>query len=161
MPNGKEYEELIATLTKKLLSSIKKPFLEIGSGSSNKLFGYSKYGHQIDIHVDTEDVLYIIEAKHWADEVNLEAVLVLFARCYDIWKANKKDIEPILVSTKRATWPAEQFAKTYGINLAVVENIHEYSIQFGSDHFAGLCESVSAGDALESEVIRAKDAKCS
>jgi ABC-type Zn uptake system ZnuABC Zn-binding protein ZnuA len=71
-------------------------------------------------------------------------------------RAQKKDVVAILVSTKNATRPAKKFAQAHGIDLAVVSNLNEYSIRFGSDHFAGMSERVSAVDTVEAQVIRAK-----
>ena len=96
-----EYEFLISSIAQEFTNNP----LELREwakayGMKNRIKGFSKYKHQIDVSLECKTDIILIECKHWNTPINVSDYLVLLGRVEDIAKANpNKRVRGALVTT--------------------------------------------------------------
>lgn len=96
-----EYEELISRIAQSFTNNP----LEFrdwvkGFGKKNRIEGFSKYKHQIDVSLECNTDIVLIECKLWTKNITVSEYLVLLGRVLDIKKRNpNKRVRGAMVTT--------------------------------------------------------------
>jgi len=96
-----EYEILISTIAREFTNNpLDNNKWEMNFGRTNRLEGFSKYRHQIDVSLESEKDVILIECKKWTRRITVAEYLVLLGRVQDISK-NKttKRVRGALITT--------------------------------------------------------------
>jgi hypothetical protein len=99
--NALEYEILITEIAVEFTNNpLDKKEWKMGVRKTNRIEGFSKYKHQIDVSLECETDLVLIECKKWKKNVTVAEYLVLLGRVLDISKIKTKRVRGALVTTK-------------------------------------------------------------
>ena len=149
--NGKEYEIVVAELGEKLFNLVKpKNDFIVNSGNSNKWMGISEYSHQIDVSMESPNLILLIECKNWDYNVNVPSFLTFLARVIDIRSKHKgKEVYGKVVTTKGYQAGVQLLASYYKIDLDKVKNYQEYLLKFKHYGIFGVADRAKGTDSVK------------